>query len=211
MLQAARINGVRKFIYASSSSVYGDSPELPKTETMPVEPKSPYALSKYAGERYCQIFHELYGLDTVCLRYFNVFGPRQSGGSSYAAVIPAFVEGVLKGEPITIYGDGEQTRDFTYVDNVIRANILAIRSEKASGMVFNIACGKRLSVNSLAEMIMRLIGKESAIRYAERRKGDVTHSVADIRRAGDLLGYEPIVDVENGLRRFIEWKMSEDR
>ena len=205
MLMAARDKGVGRLIYASSSSVYGDSPALPKEEGMPANPKSPYALSKFAGERYCQIFYEIYGLETVCLRYFNVFGPRQDHRSMYAAVIPIFVKNVLDDKPIIIYGDGEQTRDFTYVDNAVEANLLAMKSRGVAGKVFNVACGRQVSVLQLALLIMEITGRRCEIRHAEGRKGEVRHSLADITLAEKHLGYRPVVDVESGLMRYIGW------
>jgi nucleoside-diphosphate-sugar epimerase len=201
VLLAARKTHVKRVVYASSSSVYGDSPTLPKHEGMPVDPLSPYALSKYAGEKYCQLFYQLYEVETTCLRYFNVFGPNQDAGSQYAAVIPRFISAILNGEPITIYGDGEQTRDFSYVENIVAANLLAASSEEGIGETFNIACGERISVNQLAEHLMDVIGRRVPVVYEEPRPGEVKHSLADITKAAERLGYSPVVDVWEGLRR----------
>lgn len=205
MLLASLAAGVKRVVYASSSSVYGDSPSLPKLESMPVDPKSPYALSKYCGERYCQLFHALYGLETVSLRYFNVFGPRQDPGSFYAAVIPRFISRILKGESITIFGEGKQTRDFTYVENVVHANLLAAERNEAAGEVINIACGQRMSVMELAEAIMGRDRKRVEITWAPPRPGDVRDSLASIEKAKRLLGYRPVVSAREGLRRTISW------
>ena len=205
VLLAARNNGVKRVIYASSSSVYGDSPTLPKHEEMPVNPLSPYALSKYAGEKYCQLFYELYNLETICLRYFNVFGPNQDAGSQYAAVIPRFISAILNGGPITIYGDGEQTRDFSFIDNVVAANLLAASSEEGIGETFNIACGERVSVNQLAEQLMDVLGRKVPVVHEDPRSGEVKHSLADITKAAERLGYSPSVDIWEGLRRSASW------
>ena len=201
VLLAARDNGVKRVIFASSSAVYGDSPDLPKLEEMPVDPLSPYALSKYTGERYCQLFHQLYGLETICLRYFNVFGPNQDAGSDYAAVIPRFIAAILKDKPITIYGDGEQTRDFSFVQNEVAANLLAASSDSGVGEVFNIACGVRITINKLAEHLMEVIGKRVAVVHQQSRPGEERHSLADISKAMNVLGFSPSIDVFEGLRR----------
>lgn len=208
VLLAARDNNLQKVVYASSSSIYGDSPTLPKHEDMPVNPLSPYALSKYAGEKYCQLFNQLFGLETVCLRYFNVFGPNQDAGSHYAAVIPRFISAVLHDEPITIYGDGEQTRDFSFVENVVKANLLAASSNNGTGEFFNIACGERISVNQLAEHLMDTLGHRVSVVHAEARPGEIKHSLADISKAGNILGYRPTVNVWEGLRRTASWAES---
>ena len=205
VLMAARGTGVKRVVYASSSSVYGDSPILPKHEEMPVNPLSPYALSKYAGESYCQLFCQLYGLETVCLRYFNVFGPNQDAASQYAAVIPRFISAILNGGPITIYGDGEQTRDFSFVENVVAANILAATGEGGIGETFNIACGERVSVNQLAKHLMDVLGRRVPVVHEEPRPGEVKHSLADITKAAERLGFSPSVDVWEGLRRSALW------
>jgi len=201
VLIAARNSGVKKVICASSSSVYGDTSTLPKREDMPPQPLSPYAVTKVAGEYYCQVFSRVYNLPTVCLRYFNVYGPRQDPDSQYAAVIPRFLRRLSVGMPPVIFGDGEQTRDFTFVSDVVAANILAAESD-ARG-VFNIGGGKRVSVNRLAQLAIRLTGNNGIKPVHESlRPGDVRHSLADISRAG-AFGYEPKYDLEKGLRETI--------
>lgn len=200
LLLAARDAGVRRFVFASSSSLYGESEELPKHEGMAPAPVSPYGLQKLAAETYCGLFHRLYGLPTVSLRYFNVFGRRQNPESDYAAVIPRFITAIRSGDAPVIYGDGEQTRDFTYVENVIEANRLACAaSDAAFGRAFNIACGDRISLNALAGTFFRLAGREPNVRYEEARAGDIKHSLAAIERATDVLGYTPGVSLEEGL------------
>ncbi len=208
VLLAARDNQVSRVVFASSSALYGDSPALPKHEEMPVDPLSPYALSKYAGERYCQLFYQLYGLETICLRYFNVFGPNQDAGSQYSAVIPRFIDATLNGKPITIYGDGEQSRDFIFVEDVISANLLAASVDGVAGKVFNIACGERISINQLAKQIMDVLGQEVPVIHEEPRTGEVKHSLADISKAVALLGYSPTIDTLEGLRRSALWARS---
>lgn len=203
VLLAARDSGVEKVIYASSSSVYGDTLELPKRESMQPMPKSPYAVSKLAGEHYCSVFTKVYGLQAICLRYFNVYGPKQSAFSEYAAVIPRFIARVLKNQPPIIFGSGEQTRDFTFVKDAVKANILAMKSN-ATG-VFNIASGKRISINELAYKIISMLGKKLKPEHAEPRKGDVMHSLADISLAGEKLGYKPSYDIDKGLKETIEY------
>lgn len=202
VLVAAKDSSVKKVIYASSSSVYGDTPELPKREDMRANPKSPYAVTKLVGEYYCDVFNEVYGLNTISLRYFNVYGPRQDPYSDYAAVIPRFINMVSENKPPMIYGDGEQTRDFTFVKDVVRANVLAAKSD-AKG-VYNIAYGNRISINELAEMIMKLMGKNLKPVHDAPREGDVKHSLGDISRAKKGLGYEPRYSLEEGLRGIIE-------
>ncbi len=203
VLVAARDCGVKKVVYASSSSVYGDTPELPKRERMTPNPLSPYAVTKLLGEYYCNVFNNIYGLKTVSLRYFNVYGPRQDPYSDYAAVIPKFINRVSENKPPVIYGDGEQTRDFTFVKDVVRANILAAKSD-AEG-VYNIANGNRISINELANMIMALIGNDLTPIHDDSREGDVKHSLADISEAKKNLGYEPGYSLEEGLRGTVEW------
>jgi len=205
VLEAARECGVRRVVYASSSSVYGDAPELPKHEGMKPEPKSPYAVSKLAGEYYCRVYTDVFGLDTVSLRYFNVFGPRQDPASQYAAVIPIFVRLMLAGEAPHVYGDGEQSRDFTYVDNVVQANLLAATAQGAGGAVCNVGCGERYTLNDLLELLQELIGRPADAEYGPERAGDVKHSLADIARAREVLGYEPGVAFREGLRRTVQW------
>ena len=210
LLIASRDANVRRFVYASSSSVYGESPTLPKIETMPPEPLSPYAISKLAGELYARAFHRLYGLPTVGLRYFNIFGPRQDPGSEYAAVVPKFITAIARGESPTIFGDGEQTRDFTYIDNAVQANLLASRSsEAAHGGSYNIACGRRVSLLELVAMIGKTLGSrpgsEPRPKHAPPRAGDVRHSLADISSASEKLGYKPLVGLEDGLAATAAW------
>ncbi len=206
LLLAAREGKVKRVVFASSSSVYGDTPTLPKREDMPPMPQSPYALSKLVGEHLCRLFWQLYGLETVSLRYFNIFGPRQDPTSQYAAVIPRFVTALLKGEPPTIYGDGEQTRDFTFVENCVQANLLAATVEGIAGEVFNVGAGRQTSVNELFRLIRSLIGADRIEPiYAPPRQGDVRHSLADITKARQKLGYEPTISLQEGLARTIEW------
>ena len=203
VLLAARDAGVKRLVYASSSSVYGNSPELPKHEGMPTNPLSPYAVSKLAGESYCRAFHQVYGLETVCLRYFNVFGPRQDPTSQYAAVIPRFATAMLGGSQPVIYGDGTQSRDFTYVDNVVQANLLACWAEGAAGEVFNTACGERFTLLELVEGLEGIIGKQARPEFAPPRPGEVRHSLAAIEKARELLDYAPVVRFEDGLGRTV--------
>jgi len=200
MLIAASENGVGKFVFASSSSVYGDTPTLPKVETMPPSPLSPYALQKLVGENYCRLFAQLFGLQTVSLRYFNIFGPRQDPKSQYAAVVPLFMTAINEGTPVTIYGDGEQTRDFTFVKNVVEANILAIEAPTLAGQAVNIACGERYSVNYLLESLEKAAGSKVKRNNEDSRAGDVRDSMADISLAKEIIGYEPVVTFEEGLK-----------
>jgi nucleoside-diphosphate-sugar epimerase len=202
---AARDAGVRRLVYAGSSSAYGDTPVLPKREDMPTDPLSPYALQKLVGEQYLQMFTKLYGLDTVTIRYFNVFGPRQDPSSPYSGVIALFVSRMLRGEPAMIVGDGEQTRDFTYVDNVVHGVLKAATTTGAAGRVINVATGQRISINQLAAALQRLIGVDQAPVHIPARQGDVRDSLADISLARQLLDYEPIVPFDEGLRRTVEW------
>ena len=203
VLLAAHAARVKRVVYASSSSVYGDNPQLPKREDMRPSPISPYAVTKLAGEHYCRAFFCVYGLETVALRYFNVFGPRQDPTSQYAAAIPKFVTALLAGEPPTIYGDGEQSRDFTFVDNVVQANLRALVAPDAPGCVFNVACHRAITLNELLANIQEILGTRVEPRHVSPRPGDVRHSLADISLARDLLGYEPTVTVEEGLRRTV--------
>jgi nucleoside-diphosphate-sugar epimerase len=206
VLVAARDAGVRRVVFAASSSAYGDTPELPKRESMTPNPKSPYAAQKLTGEHYMRIFHEVYGLETVSLRYFNVFGPRQDPQSMYAAVIPRFITCVMRGEPPTVYGDGRQTRDFTYIDNVIQANLAACSAPKAAcGGVFNIACGERVSLLDILEIVYALAGKRVDPVFEPSRPGDVRDSLADISRAREIVGYDPKVPFREGLRTTFDW------
>ncbi|MDH3238817.1 MAG: SDR family oxidoreductase [Deltaproteobacteria bacterium] len=206
LLIAARDAGVRRVVFAASSSAYGDTPELPKRESMTPNPKSPYAAQKLAGEHYMRIFYEVYGVETVSLRYFNVFGPKQDPASTYAAVIPRFITAVLMGTAPTVYGDGLQTRDFTYIDNVVRVNLLACEAPKeACGKVFNIACGERVSLLDILEIVYKLVGRRVAPKFEPPRPGDVRDSLADISLARDLLGYEPTVPFPEGLSRTFDF------
>jgi len=203
VLESARQAGARRVVFAASSSAYGETEQLPKVESMPATPMSPYALQKYAGEVYCQLYTRLYGLETVALRYFNVYGPRQNPDSEYAAVIPRFVRACLQGQPPRIYGDGEQTRDFTFVADAVQANWLAATAPKASGAVVNVAGGKRTSLNELFRAIRAQIGGTLEPIHDPPRAGDVRHSLAGLERAHALLGFEPRVDLAEGLARTI--------
>lgn len=205
LLLAARDEKVRRFIYAGSSSAYGESPTLPKVESMPTDPLSPYAVQKLTGEFYCRAFAKCYGLQTLTMRYFNVFGPRQDPRSQYAAAIPAFVTAIIQDRPPTVYGDGEQTRDFTYIENVIHANLLAARAERTSGEVINVACGGRISINQIIADINRYFGKNIKPNYLPERQGDIKHSAADISLARRVIGYEPIVSTLDGLKLAMDW------
>jgi len=205
LLLAARNAGIKRFVYASSSSAYGDAPTSPKVETMPPMPLSPYAVGKLVGEYYAKVFFGVFGLETISLRYFNVFGPYQDPASQYAAAIPAFVTAILKDRPPTVYGDGEQSRDFTYVDNVVEANLLAARAKQTKGEVLNIACGQAITVNAIIEMINDLLGKNIKPIYTDPRPGDVRHSLADITSAQKLLSYKPRVPFKQGLKLAIDW------
>jgi len=206
LLLASRDAGVKRVVFAASSSAYGNQPALPKAESQLPDPLSPYAVTKLAGEYYCKVFHEVYGLETISLRYFNVFGPRQDPASQYAAVIPIFITSMLKGERPTIFGDGEQSRDFSYIENVVHANVLAATTPGAgNGRAVNVACGERQTLNELVQMLNELLGTQIAPRYADPRPGDVRHSHADISLARALLGYEPCVRFREGLRRTVEW------
>jgi nucleoside-diphosphate-sugar epimerase len=206
LLDAAKRAGVKRLVFAASSSAYGDTEVLPKVEDMPAKPLSPYAVNKYAGELYAKVYADIYGLETVCLRYFNIFGPYQDPASEYAAVIPKFILRMLKGEAPVIYGDGEQSRDFTYIDNAVEANLLACKSEKVGrGEVINVACGERYSLNELVAALNEILGTKIEPLYDEARPGDVKHSLAAIERARELLGYEVKVDFHEGLKRTVEW------
>jgi UDP-glucose 4-epimerase len=206
VLDTARRAGVRRIIFAASSAAYGDTPTLPKHEDMTTGPLSPYAVSKISGEQYFRVFASLYGMETLSLRYFNVFGPNQLPEGPYAAAIPRFVRSALAGEPITIFGDGEQTRDFCFIANVVSANLLAAATpRKLGGEVVNIAAGRRISLNDLVKEISRVLGKKLDVRHVDPRPGDVKHSLADITRAKELIGYEPTVTWENGIPPTIEF------
>jgi len=204
LLAAHGAKTVRRLVYASSSSCYGDSPALPKVEDQVPSPISPYAVAKLAAEYYCRMFTRLYGLETVSLRYFNVFGPRQSPESKYAAVVPLFIRAALRDEPLIVHGDGEQSRDFTYVDNVVQANLKACTAPGVGGEVFNIACDTRYSVLEIAHTIESLLGRKVKIQHTPPRAGDVRHTQASIEKAQRLLGYHPTVGFEEGMRRTFE-------
>jgi nucleoside-diphosphate-sugar epimerase len=206
LLLAARRAGVRRLVYAASSSAYGDQPTLPKVEEMRPDPISPYAAAKLVGEYYCQVWWRSYGFETVSLRYFNVFGPRQDPGSTYSGVISRFISALMRGERPVIYGDGGQTRDFTYVSNVVDANLRAAETTRGVGEVINVANGVRVTLNDLLETLKLITGKtEVEAEYRDPRVGDVRHSLAEVTRARELLGYEPRVGLEEGLRKTIEW------
>ena len=203
VLVAAREAKVRRVVYASSSSAYGDSELLPKVEDQTPQPISPYAVSKLAGEQYCRVFAKIFGLETVSLRYFNVFGPKQSPESKYAAVVPLFIRAALHDEPLEVHGDGEQSRDFTYIDNVVQANFRSFTAPKASGETFNVACGERYSVITIARTIERLLERPIRIKHLPPRAGDVRHTLASIEKAQRLLDYHPGVGFEEGMRRTV--------
>jgi UDP-glucose 4-epimerase len=208
VLLAARDEGVQRVVFAASSAAYGNSPVLPKEETMMSEPLSPYAVSKLAAEQYARIFYELYGLSTISLRYFNVFGPRQDPTTQYAGVIAKFITCALEGKPFPIFGDGEQSRDFTYVSNVVDANLLAAEAKVQGAPLMNIAYGQRASLNQIADMLNELTGQNLASQFGPERAGDVRHSHASIKRAKEMIGYQPKVDLLEGLRRTLEWYRS---
>ena len=205
VLVAARDAGVKRVVYAGSSAAYGNTPTLPKVETMPTAPLSPYALQKLVAEQYCQMFTQLYGLETVTTRYFNVFGPRQDPSSPYSGAISLFISQLVEGRQPTIYGDGGHTRDFTYVGNVVDGVLRACTAEKASGEVINVATGGRISLNQLFQAVAELVGSPIKPKYADVRAGDVRDSQADITKARNILGYEPTFTFENGLKKTVEW------
>lgn len=205
LLIAARYAGVKRVVYASSSSVYGDTAVLPKREDMAILPQSPYGVSKLAAEQYCRAFWEVYGLETVALRYFNIFGPHQDSNSQYGAVIPCFITALLRGDRPIVYGDGQQSRDFTYVDNVVQANLLAATRPGIAGEVFNIACGNHHTVLELAVTLQSLVGEDIVPCYADPRPGDIRHSWADISQAREKLGYEVKIGFEEGLSQTLAW------
>jgi nucleoside-diphosphate-sugar epimerase len=205
LLLAARDAGIKRFVFASSSSAYGDTPTLPKVETMLPQPLSPYAAGKLVGEYYCSVFYKVYDLETISLRYFNVFGPHQDPTSQYAAAIPAFVTAILRDKAPTVFGDGLQSRDFTYVDNVVEANLLAARAGHTAGDVVNIACGQAVTVNETIDAINGIVGKNIKPVYTDPRPGDVKHSLADISAAENLIGFKPKVPFKQGLQFAMEW------
>jgi UDP-glucose 4-epimerase len=202
-LLAARDHGVRRVVYASSSSVYGNTPALPKREDMPPAPMSPYAAHKLSGELLCQVFTQIYGLETVALRYFNVFGPRQNPHAAYAAVIPLFLQAFIERRRPIIFGDGEQTRDFTYIDNIVQANLQAAVAPAAVGMAINIGCTRSVSLNTILHLMGQLLNTHIEPEYREPRPGDVHDSLADIQRAQKMLGYEPAISFQEGLTRTV--------
>lgn len=205
VLWAAKQAGVKRVIYAASSSAYGDSQILPKKEDHPAKAISPYGLMKYAGEEYCRLFSTLYGLETVSLRYFNVFGPRQDPTSQYSGVLSRFITGMLRGQSPTIFGDGEQSRDFTYVSDVVRGNLLACQAEGVAGRMYNIACGRNVTLNQVVRSLNKLLGTNIPPNYGLPRVGDIKHSLADISRAANDLKYSPSVDFDSGLKLTVEW------
>jgi UDP-glucose 4-epimerase len=211
VLIAAKDAKVKRVVYAASSSAYGDTPTLPKHEGMPPNPISPYAVAKLASEYYMTSFFRCYGLETVSLRYFNIFGPRQDPTSPYSGVLAKFITQMLAGQPPTIFGDGKQSRDFTYIDNVVSANLLAAKAPAAevAGKVFNIATGTRFDLNQTFEILKKIIGFKGSVQYAEERAGDVKHSLADLSSTEKHLGYKPLVGFEEGLRRTVEWYRGE--
>jgi nucleoside-diphosphate-sugar epimerase len=205
VLDAARRARVRRVVYASSSSVYGDSPELPKREDQPPAPISPYAVSKAAGEQYARVWTKLYGVETVGLRYFNVFGPRQDPASEYAAVLPRFILWALRSQPLEVHGDGRQSRDFTYIDNVVEANLLAGQAPDASGETFNVGCGERTSLLEVIQVLEQILGETLERRHSPAREGDVAHTLADVSKAKRFLGYAPLVGFADGFRRTVDY------
>ena len=213
LLVAARDAGVKRVVYAASSSVYGDTPTLPKREDMPPNPISPYAVAKLTGEYYMTSFWRCYGLETVCLRYFNIFGPRQDPTSPYSGVLAKFITQMLRGEEPTIYGDGQQSRDFTYIENVISANLLACDApaNQVAGRVFNVATGTRIDLNQTFRLLQKLTGYTGEVNYGPERTGDVKHSLADVSLAKKHLRYQPSVTFEEGLRRTVEWYRAQSK
>ncbi len=205
LIAAQTYSGVRRVVYASSSAAYGDSPTLPKVETMQNNPLSPYAVSKIAGEDYCRMFYSSFRIDALVLRYFNVFGPRQNPKSQYAAVVPKFISVLRRGRDPLIYGDGKQSRDFTYVDNVVDANVLATQTPKAGGEILNVACGTRVTILGLANFLGQVLGRDVTPKFEKARMGDVRHSLADITKAREFLGYHPKYGIEEGLRLTVDW------
>jgi nucleoside-diphosphate-sugar epimerase len=205
VLQTARVAGVTRLVYASSSSVYGDNPALPKVESMTPMPKSPYAVSKLTAEYYCRVYAQTFGLSTVSLRYFNVYGPGQDPMSQYAAVIPLFMAALKEGQPATIHGDGEQSRDFTYIDDCVQANLLACTTPEIDGEVFNIAYGAKISINQIYAYLSKLMSRQIPARYEPPRVGDVRHTLADLNRARERLGYRSTTDIGAGLEKTVRW------
>lgn len=209
VLLAARDNKIKRFVFAASSSAYGDTPTLPKSEDMPPVPISPYGVSKYVGELYAQTFGRCYSLENVCLRYFNIFGPRQDPDSAYSGVLSRFATAYLESTPPVVFGDGEQTRDFTFVDNAVQANIQACEASSASGRTFNIGTGRSISLNQVLRLFEKIAGKTLGVNYEPAREGDIRDSLADIRLAQESLGYKPTVQIEEGLERTYAWYQSQ--
>ncbi|MBW6451262.1 MAG: SDR family oxidoreductase [DPANN group archaeon] len=206
VLEASKQAGVKRLVYAASSSAYGDTPTLPKREDMKISPLSPYAVSKVTGELYSKVYSNVFGLDTVSIRYFNVFGPRQDPNSAYAAVIPKFIKSMLKGVSPTVYGDGTQTRDFTFIKNVVNANILATKvKENLNGETINVACNERITLNELVNLLNKHLNTNIEPEYVDEKAGDIKHSLADISKAKQLIGYSPITFLEEGLKETIKW------
>jgi len=206
MLQASKEAGVKRFVFASSSAVYGESSVMPQHEQLPIAPISPYAASKAIGEIYCKAYYETYGLETICLRYYNVFGPRQDPNSQYAAAVPLFVSALMRNQPPTIFGDGEQTRGFTYINNVMQANYLAAQASKTTGEAINISTSNAVTVNTVVKTIKTLLDKNHIDpEYVPPRPGDIKHSLADINQAKALIGYEPLISFEEGMTLAIDW------
>jgi nucleoside-diphosphate-sugar epimerase len=205
VLVAARDAQVRRFVFAASSSAYGETPTLPKVETMPAQPISPYGVTKYVGEMYAQVFGRVYGLENACIRYFNVFGPRQDPTSQYSGVLSRFMLAVIEGQAPVIYGDGEQSRDFTYVDNVVDETLRACEADGASGLVFNGGTGARITLNQVLKLLSRITGTTVQAKYDAPRNGDIRDSQADVSLARKILGYEPRVQFEEGLKRTWDW------
>ncbi len=208
LLEAARQANVRRVVMASSSSVYGDTPVLPKHEEMKRHPLSPYAVTKMTDEEYARVYYELYGLETVCMRYFNIFGPRQDPNSQYSAVIPLFIAALNSGQSPIVFGDGEQSRDFTYIDNTVSANLLATTAEAAPGNAYNVACGGQFTLNTLLDELRDILGVDTKAKYDPPRKGDILHSFADISKAENDLNYKPAVTFKEGLKKTVNWFLS---
>jgi nucleoside-diphosphate-sugar epimerase len=208
VLVAARDAKVRRFVYAASSSAYGETPTLPKTEAMPPDPISPYGITKYVGELYARVFGRVYGLENVCIRYFNVFGPRQDPNSQYSGVLSRFMLAVIEGQPLVVYGDGEQSRDFTFIENIVYETLCACEAKGASGMVFNGGTGARITLNQVLKLLEKITGKKIQAKYDSPRAGDIRDSQADVALARKVLGYEPRVHFEEGLQRTWKWYKS---
>lgn len=205
VLVAARDQAIKRVVYASSSSIYGDAQVEYKQEDLPAAPLSPYALTKYTGETYCRLFYKIYGLETICLRYFNVFGPKQNPESEYAAAIPKFIMSIIDGQQPTIYGDGEQSRDFTYVKNNVQANILAMQTNRGLGEIINIACGESYTINQTINFINQALNTRIEPIYQTNRVGEIKHSKADITKAQEILGYQPVVKFPDGIKETVQW------